>query len=69
MVAALSPQKPDVPRPGIVGMRGSISIRLRPCMIMGPPPPPDGLLARLNDGRDDCLDALAIVIGRGYSGR
>ena len=26
--------KPDVLRPGIVGMRGSIVIRLRPCMIM-----------------------------------
>ncbi|CAN0322974.1 unnamed protein product, partial [Laminaria digitata] len=26
-------------RPGIVGMRGSMVIRLRPCMILSTPPP------------------------------
>ena len=26
-----------LPRPGIVGMRGSMVIRLRPCMITGTP--------------------------------
>ena len=31
--------KPDMLRPGIVGMRGSMVIRLRPCMIMSTPPP------------------------------
>ena len=32
--------KPDVLRPGIVGMRESMVIRLRPCMTMSTPPPP-----------------------------
>ena len=34
----IAPSRPDVPRPGIVGMRGSMVIRLRPCMIMSAPP-------------------------------
>ena len=32
--------KPDVLSPGIVGMRGSMVIRLRPCMTMSTPPHP-----------------------------
>ena len=31
--------KPDMLRPGIVGMRGSMAIRLRPCMNIEYPPP------------------------------
>ena len=30
--------KPDVLRPGVVGMRGSMVIQLRPCMIVSTPP-------------------------------
>ena len=30
--------QPDVLRPGVVGMRGSMVIRLRPCMITSTPP-------------------------------
>ena len=36
--------KPDVLRPGIVGIRGSMIIRLRPCIIMSAPPSPPALL-------------------------
>ena len=36
---ACSVKKADVLRPGIVGMRGSTVIRLRPCMISSTPPP------------------------------
>ena len=32
--------KPDVLRPGIAGMRGSMAIRLRSCMTMSTPPLP-----------------------------
>ena len=30
---------PGVLRPGIVGLQGSMVIRMRPCMIMSTPPP------------------------------
>ena len=35
--SAWSVKKPDVLRPGVVGMRGSTVVRLRPCMIMSNP--------------------------------
>ena len=37
--ACLLGKKPDVLLPGIAGMRGSMVLRPRPCMIMSTPPP------------------------------
>ena len=37
-MSAWSVKTPCVLRPGIVGMRGCMGIRLRPCMIMTTPP-------------------------------
>ena len=48
-------RKPDVLRPGIVGMRGSMVVRLRPCMITSistPAPLPLGVILRGRTGRN-----------------
>ena len=37
--------KPGILRPGVVGMRGSMVIRLRPCMNIEYPPPPFPIVA------------------------